>query len=58
MAVVGGHHGGFVAKHYEHALAQLVGAAVAAAVKTIAGLVASGRVHSVSQWNVILVNVI
>ena len=58
MAVVRGHHRGFVAKHYEHALAQLVGAAVAAAVKTIAVLVVSVPVRSVGRWSAIFVNVI
>ena len=55
---MGGHRRGFVAKLYEHALAQLVGAAVAAAVKNIAVLVVSVPVRSVSRWSVIFVNVI
>ena len=55
---MGGHHRGFVAKLYEHALAQLVGAAVAAAVKTIAVLVVSAPVRSVGRWSAIFVNVI
>ena len=56
--VVGGHHRGFVAKLYEHSLAQLVGAAVASAVKTIAVPVVSVPVRSVGRWSAIFVNVI
>ena len=55
---MGGHHCGFVAKLYEHALAQLVGVAVAAAVKTITVLVVSVPVRSVGRWSAILVNMI
>ena len=58
MAVVGGHHRGFVAKLYEHALAQLVGAAVVATAKTIAVLVVSVPVRSIGRWSAIVVNVI
>ena len=55
---MGNHHRVFVAKPYEHALAQLVGAAVAAAVKAIAVLVVSVPVRSVGRWSAILVNMI
>ena len=49
---------GFVAKLYEHALAQLVDAAAAAAVRTMTVLVVSVPVRSVGQWSAILVNMI
>ena len=54
---MGGHHRRFVAKLYEHAVSQLVGAAVAASVKTIAVLVVSVPVRSVGRWNAIFENV-
>lgn len=56
--MVGGHHRVFIAKLYEHALVQLVGAAVAAAMKTIAVLVVLVPVRSVGRWSAILVNII